>query len=109
VAALTEKDDLMLFFTFLHAGKGYLTHNGEPLEQTQLLRLLVLGAKLQVDDCMAQCATELRTKAMDLETAVSVMEVVPAEMDAYPEVKALREHIWHEFEYVEVSDHACDR
>jgi hypothetical protein len=106
-AALAEKDDLMLFFTLLHAGKGYLHHEGNPLEQTQLLRLLMLGVKLQADDCVAQCAAELGAKARDLETALTVVEAAPAEVEAYPEIKTLREHAWSTFrKHVEVSK-AC--
>jgi hypothetical protein len=107
--AVAEKDDLMLFFTLLHAGKGYLQHNGESLQRDQLLRLLVLGAKLQADECIGQCAAELGVKAAHLETALGVMEEVPAEMDAYPDVRAVREHAWDALvEHVEVSDFVSD-
>jgi hypothetical protein len=95
----------MLFFSLLHAGEGYLKHEGEPLEKTQLLRLLVLGVKLQADKVVAQSATELGATAMDLQMALGVMEAVPAEMCAYPEIKTLREHSWNALvERVEVSD-----
>jgi hypothetical protein len=56
--------------------------------------LLVLGVKLQADDLVVQWAAELGVKATDLQAALSVMEVVPAEVDAYPEIKTLREHAW---------------
>jgi hypothetical protein len=103
---LAEKDDLMLFFTLLHAGKGYLQRDGNPVERTQLVRLLVLGAKLQANACVAQCAAELGATALDLETALGVMEGVPAEMGAYHEVKALRGHAWNALvKHVEVRDH----
>jgi hypothetical protein len=109
-AALTEKDDLMLFFTLLHEGKGYLHHDGNSVERIQLVRLLMLGAKLQADDCVRQCATKLGAKAMELETVLAVMEAVPSEMDAYLDVRALREGAWDALvKHVEVGDHVCDR
>jgi hypothetical protein len=105
---LAEKDDLILFFKLLHVGKGYLQDNGRPLERSQLVRLLVLGAQLQADECMAQCARGLAAQVMDIQTALDVMERVPGEMDAYPEVKALREHAWTALiRYVEVSGRVC--
>jgi hypothetical protein len=95
----------MLFFTLLHAGKDY----GKPLECSQLIRLLVLGVKLQADDLVAQCATKLGVTAMDLETALGLTEAVPAEMDAYGEVKTLREHAWVALvKNVKVGDHVSD-
>jgi hypothetical protein len=105
IVASAEKDDLMLFFTLLHEGKGYLQHDGDSLERNQLLRLLMLGAKLQANDCVRQCAAELWVKAAHLETALGVTEAVPAEMDAYPEVKALRGQAWNTLaNHVEVSN-----
>jgi hypothetical protein len=95
----------MLFFALLGEGKGYLQHDGKSLEGTQMVRLLVLGAKLQADDAMAQCRKELGATPMQLATALGLTEVVPAEMDAYFEVKALREQAWTTVvQHVEVSD-----
>jgi hypothetical protein len=91
---LAEKDDVMLFIALLHAGKGYLEDEGKPLELDRLLRLIALGAQLQADECVTQCVGRLAAKKMDIETGLRVMEMVPAEMDAYQEVKALREQAW---------------
>jgi hypothetical protein len=81
-------------FSLLHAGEGYLKHEGKPLERTQLLRLVMLGVKLQADKVVAQSATELGATAVDPETALGVVEAVPADMCSYPEIKALRERSW---------------
>jgi hypothetical protein len=68
------------------------------------VRLLVLGAKLDAEYLMAQCVKELGATPMHLATALGMMEGLPAEMDAYPEVRALREQAWTALvKYVEVS------
>jgi hypothetical protein len=105
-----EKDDVLFFLAHLHADKSHPSETGlSRFERGQVLRLLVLGVKLQADDFVAQCTTELGATAMDLETALGVMEAVPGEMDAYPEVKALREYASSTLvKHVEVSD-ACGR
>jgi hypothetical protein len=50
---LAECSDLQLLLRLMQAGRGYLKDGDVALEPRQLLRLAVLGGKVQVPACVA--------------------------------------------------------
>jgi hypothetical protein len=58
----------------------------------EVVRLLVLGGKLQVEACVAQCVDRLKAdmEGLDPGAAMEVLESVPSEMDGRKDVAALR-------------------
>jgi hypothetical protein len=78
----------------MHALRGYTSDGERALSLSELLRLLVLGGKLQVEACVAQCVDKVK-EALDVDgkdpgAAMEVLESVPSEMDGRKDVEALR-------------------
>jgi hypothetical protein len=70
-------------------GVPYTRDGDRPLAHSQLVRLVILASKLQVQACVSECAVELG-RVMSVEVALEVLERVPSEMDACAEVRTLR-------------------
>jgi hypothetical protein len=73
----------------MQAGRGYLKDGDRSLEPRELLRLAVLGGKVQAPACVTQCAAALGAN-MSVEDAVEVLSSMPGEMDGLEEIRALR-------------------
>jgi hypothetical protein len=78
----------------MHALRGYTSDGARALSLSELLRLLVLGGKLQVEACVDQCVDKVK-EALDVDgkdpgAAMEVLESVPSEMDGRKDVAALR-------------------
>jgi hypothetical protein len=87
---LSECEDLQLLLRLMQAGRGYLKDGDvAPFEPRQLLRLAVLGGKVQVPGCVAQCAAALGAN-MTCEDAAELLTCMPGEMDVLQEIRALR-------------------
>jgi hypothetical protein len=89
---MTECEDLRLMIRLMHHARGYTSDGGRALSSEELVRLLVLGGKLQVEACVAQCVDRLKAgmKGLDPGAAMEVLESVPSEMDGVKGVEALR-------------------
>jgi hypothetical protein len=76
----------------MHYGTGYCVDEGRTLSLAELVRLLVLGGKLQVEACVAQCVDKVgaAVTGKDLGAAMEVLESVPSELDGRKDVAALR-------------------
>jgi hypothetical protein len=77
----------------IHAARGYTSDGARDLSLSELLRLLVLGGKLQVEACVAQCVDKV---GMQLgygssAPAMEVLEGIPNEMDGVKGVAGLRD------------------
>jgi hypothetical protein len=88
-ACLAESLDLQLLLRLIQAGRGYLKDGDRALEPRELLRLAVLGGKVQVPACVAQCAAALGAD-MTSEDAAELLTCMPGEMDGLEEIRALR-------------------
>jgi hypothetical protein len=86
----TECEDLQVLLRLMQSGRGYLKDGDRFFEPRQLLRLAVLGGKVQVPACVAQCAAQLAAN-MTGEDAVELLSSMPDEMDGLEEIKALRD------------------
>jgi hypothetical protein len=86
---LAECEDLRLLIGLIHGGTGYCVDEGRALSLAELVRLLVLGGKLQVEACSV-AKLKAAVTGKDPGTAMEVLESVPSEMDGRKGVKALR-------------------
>jgi hypothetical protein len=87
---LSECRDLLLLLRLMQAGRGYLKDGDvAPFEPRQLLRLAVLGGKVQVPACVTQCAAALGAN-MTCEDAAELLTFMPGEMDGLEGIRALR-------------------
>jgi hypothetical protein len=86
-----ECEDLRLLCRLMQGLKRvpYTRDGDQPLAHSQLVRLVILASKLQVQACVSECAVELG-RVMGVEVALEVLERVPSEMDACVEVRTLR-------------------
>jgi hypothetical protein len=89
---LAEFEDLRLMVGLMHHARGYTSDDGRALSSTELVRLLVLGGKLQVEACVAQCVDKVKKamESLDPAAAMEVLESVPSEMDGVEGVGTLR-------------------
>jgi hypothetical protein len=87
-----ECEDLRLLIGLMHSGSGYCEHEGRALSLAEVVRLLVLGGKLQVEACVAQCVDKLKQVLCEEDPgpAMELLESVPSEMDGRKDVEALR-------------------
>jgi hypothetical protein len=71
-------------------GVPYTRDGDRPLAHSQLVRLVVLASKVQVQTCVSECSVELG-RVMNVEVGMEVLERVPSELDACAEVRTLRQ------------------